>query len=118
MSGVRLNGFLASTAVALLLSAGGAFAQSASSPGIDPAASVPDIAQAPPAATDTDKANAAVPAAAILNDPRPSFTKKARRSNSFSFPLPGSAGVFFFSSDIVLPRTIISGLQPQLAIWV
>ena len=27
MSGVRLNGFLASTAVALLLSAGGTFAQ-------------------------------------------------------------------------------------------
>src|ERR1019366_9721876 len=44
--------------------------------------------------------NAAVPAAAILNDPNPSFTKKARRLNS----LPGSAGVIFFSSDIWLLR--------------
>src|SRR5271169_1657977 len=46
--------------------------------------------------------NAAVPAAAIPNDPNPSFTKKARRSNS----LPDSAGAIFFSSDIGLPRTL------------
>src|ERR1035441_5392499 len=32
----------------------------------------------------------------MLSDPNPSFTKKARRSNS----LPDSAGVIFFSSDI------------------
>jgi L,D-transpeptidase YcbB len=71
MSGVRINGFLASTAVALLLSAGGAFAQSATPAGIDPAAAVPDIAQSPPAATDTDKANAAAPASAAATDPQP-----------------------------------------------
>src|ERR1039458_4318778 len=44
--------------------------------------------------------NAAVPAAAILSDPNPSFTKKARRSTSLLGSAPRSAGVIFFSSDI------------------
>src|ERR1035441_6820692 len=49
--------------------------------------------------------NAAVPTAAILSDPNPSFTKKARRSNSLPGFAPGSAprsaDVFFFSSAIL-----------------
>ena len=65
MSGVRLNGFLASTAVALLLSAGGAFAQSATPGGIDPNVAIPDTAQATPASTDADKANAGAPASTV-----------------------------------------------------
>ena len=48
MPAVRLNGFLASTAVALLLSAGGAFAQTATSPGgataTAPKSAAPDAA--------------------------------------------------------------------------
>jgi L,D-transpeptidase YcbB len=58
MPGVRLNGFLASTAVALLLSAGGALAQS-TPPGSAPTATPPDAAA--PAATSTAPAESAAP---------------------------------------------------------
>jgi hypothetical protein len=51
--------------------------------------------------------NAAVPAAAILNDPNPSFTKKARRLKSLPDSAPSFAGVICFSSDMVT-----LGLQP------
>lgn len=50
MPGVRLNGFLASTAVALLLSAGGAFAQS-TAPGGTPTVTPPETAKPAPAPT-------------------------------------------------------------------
>jgi murein L,D-transpeptidase YcbB/YkuD len=70
MSGVRLNGFLASTAVALFLSAGGAFAQSATPAG-DPAVAAPDTAQPAPVAIDSDKTNATSPAAAAQPDATP-----------------------------------------------
>jgi L,D-transpeptidase YcbB len=58
MPGVRLNGFLASTAVALLLSAGGALAQS-TPPGSAPTATPPDAAA--PAATSATPTESAAP---------------------------------------------------------
>jgi L,D-transpeptidase YcbB len=58
MPGVRLNGFLASTAVALLLSAGGALAQS-TPPGSAPTATPPDAAA--PAANSTTPAESTAP---------------------------------------------------------
>jgi L,D-transpeptidase YcbB len=63
MPGARLNGFLASTAVALLLSAGGALAEQTTSPS-DAGVTTPASAKTTPApATDADKANAAAPSA-------------------------------------------------------
>ena len=65
MSGVRLHGLLASTAIALLLSAGGgALAQSTASPDNGTAVSAPDAAKdTPAAANQADKASATVPSA-------------------------------------------------------
>ena len=67
MPGVRLNGFLASTAVALLLSAGGsALAQSAAPAGGDAAVTAPDSAKTPPAgAAQADKTSAAASATPV-----------------------------------------------------
>ena len=66
MSGVRLHGLLASTAIALLLSAGaGALAQSTASPDNGAAVSAPNAATDTPAADNqTDKTGGATPAAA------------------------------------------------------
>jgi murein L,D-transpeptidase YcbB/YkuD len=63
MPGVRFHGLLASTAIALMLSAGGgALAQSTASPDNGTAVSAPDAAKdAPAAANQTDKANGSVP---------------------------------------------------------
>ena len=60
MPGVRLNGFLASTAVALLLSAGGALAQS-TPPGGVPTVTPPDAAKTAPAAPPAVAAEPAKP---------------------------------------------------------
>jgi L,D-transpeptidase YcbB len=69
MPGARLDRFLASTAVALLLSAGGALAQS--TPPASPSVTAPDSANATaPAAGDTDKSNGtAAPAPAASTTP-------------------------------------------------
>ena len=61
MSGVRLPRLLASTAVALLLSAGGALAQSPASPDNGATVSAPDAAKATPAADQIDKAAGSAP---------------------------------------------------------
>jgi murein L,D-transpeptidase YcbB/YkuD len=72
MSGVRLSGFLASTALALLLSASGTFAQSTAPSAGEPGVTAPDSAQAAPApAAESDKANAALPAAGDSATPSP-----------------------------------------------
>ena len=65
MSGVRLRSLLASTAIALLLSAGGgALAQSTASPDAGAAVSAPDAAKDTPPADQADKASGtATPAA-------------------------------------------------------
>jgi len=60
MPGVRLNGFLASTAVALLLSAGGALAQSMP-PGGAPTVTPPDTAKTAPATTPAAATESATP---------------------------------------------------------
>ncbi len=80
MPGVRLNGFLASTAVALLLSAGGALAQS-TPPAGTPTVTPPDTAKSAPAdAAEPAKPNSAssaepwgspAPAAAATPAPTP-----------------------------------------------
>jgi len=70
MPGVRLNGFLASTAVALLLSAGGGALAQSTPPGGDAAVTAPDATKpAPTAATDPNKANATVPSTAEPAEP-------------------------------------------------
>ena len=79
MPGVRLNGFLASTAVALLLSAGGAFAQS-TPPGAAPAVTPPDAAKTAPAAT-------AAPAAAS----QPAKAKSTPSAEPWGTPAPAAA---------------------------
>jgi len=61
MSGVRLPRLLASTAVALLLSVGGALAQSPASPDNGAAVSAPDAGKAMPAADQIDKAAGPAP---------------------------------------------------------
>jgi L,D-transpeptidase YcbB len=65
MSGVRLHGLLASTAIALMLSAGtAALAQSTATPDNGTAASVPGAAKdTPAAANQTDKGSSSVPSA-------------------------------------------------------
>jgi L,D-transpeptidase YcbB len=68
MPGVRLNGFLVSTAVALVLAAGGALAQS-TPPGANAAATVPDVKAAPAPTANADKSAATPsPAAAAPAD--------------------------------------------------
>jgi murein L,D-transpeptidase YcbB/YkuD len=71
MSGVRLNSLLASTAIALLLSAGGgALAQSTASPDNGFVVSTPDAAKDTPAAADqADKASGTAPSAATTTPP-------------------------------------------------
>ncbi len=71
MSGVRLHGLLASTAIALLLSAGGgALAQSTASPDNGAAVSAPDAAKDTPAGDNqADKASGAAPAASATPQP-------------------------------------------------
>jgi L,D-transpeptidase YcbB len=65
MPGARLDRFLASTAVALLLSAGGALAQSTTPPA-NPPVIAPDSANATaPAAGDTDKSNGTATPASV-----------------------------------------------------
>ncbi len=69
MSGARLDRFLASTAVALLLSAGGALAQSA--PSDNPPITAPATANAPAPAGDANNANGIVPSADTSASPAP-----------------------------------------------
>jgi len=75
MPGVRLNGFLASTAVALLLSAGAASAEQTTTPN-NPGVTTPDSAKTtPPApASDTDKAKTTDSSADKATNPPPSAT--------------------------------------------
>jgi murein L,D-transpeptidase YcbB/YkuD len=70
MSGVRLHSLLASTAIALLLSAGGgALAQSTALPDNGAAVGAPDAAKDTPAATaQTDKASGSAPSASTPPD--------------------------------------------------
>ena len=70
MSGVRLHSLLASTAIALLLSAGGgALAQSIALPDNGAAVGAPDAAKDTPAAADqTDKASGTAPSASTPPD--------------------------------------------------
>ena len=99
MLGVRLNGFLASTAVALLLSGagGGALAQS-TPPGGGPAVTAPDAAKtAPAAAADPNKANATVPSTTEPTTPAasaaPASTPKSHRNGQpTGFGEPGRVG--------------------------
>jgi murein L,D-transpeptidase YcbB/YkuD len=71
MSGVRLHGLLASTAIALFLSAsGGALAQSTASPDNGAAVGAPNAATDTPAADNqADKASGAAPAASATPQP-------------------------------------------------
>ncbi len=99
MPGVRLNGFLASTAVALLLTSGGAFAQS-TSPGGAPAVVPPNSAKSAPATTPvavSAPAKAAVsaepwgspaPAAAAAPAPSPAAQPAETAAQSASPPAP------------------------------
>ncbi|MFZ3354969.1 MAG: L,D-transpeptidase family protein [Xanthobacteraceae bacterium] len=90
MPGVRLNGFLASTAVALLLSAGGALAQSTPPAGA-PTVTPPDAAKtAPVAASEPAKANA-TPSAEPWGSPAPAAAATPTPTQAASPPAPAAS---------------------------
>ncbi|MGA8613614.1 MAG: L,D-transpeptidase family protein [Xanthobacteraceae bacterium] len=92
MSGVRLHGLLVSTAITLLLSAGGgAFAQSTASPDNGAAVSAPDAAKDTPAAADqADKAGATVPAAGDPATPAPAAASTTPPPDQAETPAPAA----------------------------
>lgn len=93
MPGARLNGFLASTAVALLLSAGGAFAEQTTTPTppSDAGVTAPDNGKTtPPPASDADKSNAPAPSADKSANP-PAAANTTPPATPATAPETGSA---------------------------
>ena len=115
MPGVRLNGFLATTAVALVLSAGGALAQSATTPGGNAAVTAPDAMKAAPAAaTQNDKMTtpSAVETASPGSAASATVTKPAEQTEAPASVSPAAAENTNNSMPSAAPQTTDNATAP------